>query len=375
MVEGLAEQVLTQAYSPEELEPDMVSGQIDYWLIEWSDGMASNDAAAVEQLGRLCTAGQERIDRHGSLDPRYLNEIILPELGMVMEHVSTEILERHLVPTETEGATLQVTHYTSLAAVTAMLRGLANGQGATLRVYDSSHSNDPDEGNHLVRQLSSNGNHRWLEQGSGVGHAYITSFVLTSDDDKSDMSDDLVFWRTYGRDGKGCSLTVDVRRQLLRKVLYEPDDVEAVRITLLPVLDVVTPLAQADEDCARAISRTIWKRLVGVRYLYKDKAYHHEQEYRVVIPGDSPDIRLAGVRFETCEEGGSIVEVRHYCEISDLDLRELLASNSRLILGPSVNDRYSVRLYFEDLRSQARADDRGLYGFPIQESQIRYRGR
>ena len=39
------------------------------------------------------------------------------------------------------------------------------------------------------------------------------------------MSDELVFWRTYGKDGKGCSLTVDVRRQLLRKVLYEPADV------------------------------------------------------------------------------------------------------------------------------------------------------
>ena len=337
--------------------------------------MASNEAAAVEQLGKLCTGGQDWINRYGSIDPRYLNGVILPELEKVMEHVATEILARHLIPTETETATLRVTHYTSLAAVTSMLRGLANGQGATLRLYDSSHCNDPDEGNHLVRQLSSNGSHRWLEQRSGVGHAYITSFVFASDDDEPNMSDDLVFWRTYGRDGKGCSLTVDVRRQLLRKVLYKPADVEAVRITLLPILDVVTPLAQADEDCAKAISGTIWKRLAGVRYLYKDEAYHHEQEYRVAMPGDSPDIRLDGVRFETYEEGGSIVAVRHYCEIADLGLRKLLASNSKLILGPSVDDRYSVRLYFEDLRRDARVNDPGLHHFPIQESQIRYRGR
>ena len=177
MVERTAEQVLPWAYTPEELKPEMVSGQIDDWLIEWSDGMASNEAAAVEQLGNLCTVGQEWIDRRGSLDPRYLNEMVLPVLDMVMERVSAEILERHLIPTETEDATLQVTHYTSVAAVTSMLRGLANGQGATLRLYDSSHCNDPDEGDHLVRQLSSNGKHRWLEQGSGVGHAYITSFV------------------------------------------------------------------------------------------------------------------------------------------------------------------------------------------------------
>ena len=335
--------------------------------------MTTRKAVAVEQLGNLCTAGQDRINRFGSIDPRYLDGVVLPELDFVMEQASVEIEERHLTTPETEDATLRVTHYTSLAAATSMLRDLAYGQGATLRLYDSSHCNDPDEGAHLVRELTSNVEHRWLEQGSGVGHAYIMSFV--SDKKGRDMSDDLVFWRTYGRDGKGCSMTVDVRRQLLRQVLYEPAEVQAAKMTLLPILDAVTPLARADEDCAKTISGTIWKRLAGVRYLYKDMAYHHEQEYRVAIPGDSPEIRLGGVRFETYEEGGSIVEVRHYCEIADLGLRKLLASNSKLILGPSVNDRYSVRLYFEDLRGQARANDPGIHNFPIQESQIRYRGQ
>ena len=335
--------------------------------------MTTRKAVAVEQLGNLCAAGQDRINRYGSLDPGYFNGLVLPELDMVMEQARVEIEERHLISPETEDATLRVTHYTSLAVATSMLRALAYGQGAALRLYDSSHCNDPDEGAHLVRELISNVEHRWLEQGSGVGHAYIMSFV--SDDNGRDMSDDLVLWRTYGRDGKGCSITVDVRRQLLRQVLYEPAEVQAAKMTLLPILDAVTPLAQANEDCAKTISGTIWKRLAGVRYLYKDMAYHHEQEYRVAMPGDSPNIRLGGVRFETYEEGGSIVEVRHYCEIADLGLRKLLASNSKLILGPSVNDRYSVRLYFEDLRRQARANDPGLYNFPIQESQIRYRGQ
>ena len=334
--------------------------------------MTVNEAADVEQLRRLCAAGQDRIERHGSLDPRYLDGMVLPALDRMMEQLSAEIEKRHLIPTEIEDATLRVTHYTSLAAATSMLQGLAYGRGSTLRLYDSSHSNDPDEGGHLVRDLSSNGKHRWLEQGSGVGHAYITSFVR--DKDGRDMSDDLVFWRTYGGDGTGCSLTVDVRVQLLRRVLYEPADMKAVRRTLLPILDAATPLAQADDHCAKAISETIWKRLARVRYLYKDVAYHHEQEYRVALLEDSPDIRPRGVRFEPYEDSGSIVEVRHYCEIAGLDLRKLLASNSNVVLGPSVRDRYSVRLYFEALKQQARADDPGLRDFPIQESQIRYHG-
>ena len=353
--------------------PQDVSGINDHWPTERNDSMSGSKVVAVGQLQKLCAAGQDQIYRHGSLDPRYFNGLVLPELDMVMEHAYAEIEEPHLISLETVDTTLEVTHYTSLAVATSMLRALAYGQGATLRLYDSSHCNDPDEGAHLVRELTSNVEHRWLEQGSVAGNAYIMSFV--SDGNGRDMSDDLVFWRTYGRDGKGCSITVDVRRQLLRQVLYDPAKVQAAKLTLLPILDAVTPLAQANEDCAKTISETIWKRLAGVRYLYKDEAYHHEQEYRVAIPGDSPDIRLGGVRFETYEEGGSIVEVRHYCEIADLGLRKLLASNSKMILGPSVDDRYSVRLYFEDLRQQARVNDPGLHNFPIQESRIRYRGR
>ena len=330
------------------------------------------DAAAIEQLEKRCAAGRHRLERDGSLDPAYFNELVLAELDPVVGQIATKAAERHRLPTEVEDTTLRATHYTSLAAATSMLRGLAYGQGSTLRLYDSSHCNDPDEGDHLVRELSSNNQHRWLEQGSGVGHAYMTSFV--SDEDEQDMSDDLVFWRTYGKDGKGCSLTVDVPSRLLREVLYEPADVDVIRKPLLPVLGAVTPLAQADEQCAKAISETIWKHLADVRYLYKDLAYHHEREYRVVRVGTEPDIRSGGARFEPHEESGSLVEVRHYCELPDLDLRKLLLSNSRMVLGPSVRDRYSVRLYFENLKRQARAIVPGLHDFPIQESQIRYRG-
>ena len=334
--------------------------------------MTSDEPLTIDYLKKLCAAGLEWVKRYGSANTAYVEQMILPELGTAVRGIRSRIEERHRIPTVAENVTLWVTHYTSLSAVTSMLRELADGQESVLRLYDTSHCNDPDEGNHLVRELSSNNQHRWLEQGSGVGHAYMTSFV--SDEDEQDMSDDLVFWRTYGKDGKGCSLTVDVPSRLLREVLYEPADVDVIRKPLLPVLGAVTPLAQADEQCAKAISETIWKHLADVRYLYKDLAYHHEREYRVVRVGTEPDIRSGGARFEPHEESGSLVEVRHYCELPDLDLRKLLASNSNVILGPSVRDRYSVRLYFEALKRQARADDPGLHDFPIQESQIRYHG-
>ena len=139
------------------------------------------------------------------------------------------------MPPETEEATLRVTHYTSLAAVTSMLRALTEGQEASLRLYDSVHCNDPDEGNYLVRGLSSDSTHRWLARGSAAGHAYITSFV--DGQGKPDMSDDLVFWGPYGKDGSGCSMTLNVSQTLLRKVLYGPANVGVAKKTLKSVLD------------------------------------------------------------------------------------------------------------------------------------------
>ena len=48
-------------------------------------------------------------------------------------------------------------------------------------------------------------------------------------------------------------MTVDVRRQLLRQVLYEPAEVQAAKMTLLPILDAVTPLAQTNEGYAKTM--------------------------------------------------------------------------------------------------------------------------
>ena len=153
--------------------------------------------------------------------------------------------------------------------------------------------------------LSSDAEHRWLAHGSTASHAYITSFVYDeSDESKEDMSDDLVFWRTYGKEGTGCSLTANVSEELLRRVLYGPDAVGNTKTVLLPILNAVTPLARARENFAKAIAETIWKGLEGVTYLYKDEAYHHEKEHRAVIPAESINGEKDRIRFEPSEASG-----------------------------------------------------------------------
>ena len=221
--------------------------------------------------------------------------------------------------------------------------------------------------------MSSLDGYLWLARESSVGHAYITSFVRGQDD--MDMSDNLVFWRTYGNDGKGCSLTVAVRADLLRRVFYRDSDIETTKQMILPVLDAVAPLARADESCARSISGAFWKHLEGVRYLYKDEAYHHENEHRIAIPAASSDIESDRIKFQPYEPDGPVVEVRHYYEIDGLTLGQILSSGSKLMLGPAVKDSYSVCLYLNDLKRRAILQNPALSNFEINVSKIRYISR
>ena len=45
-----------------------------------------------------------------------------------------------------------------------------------------------------------------VEQGLYLGHAYVLSFVPSTCDEKN--NDRIVFWREYGRQGAGCSLSI-----------------------------------------------------------------------------------------------------------------------------------------------------------------------
>ena len=108
--------------------------------------MTSNEASTIEQLRALCAAGLERLKRHGSVNSAYVEGVILKELGNVMEGILSRIEEGHRIVTKAENVTQWVTHYTSLTAATSMLREMAQGQDAVLRLYDTTHCNDPDEG-------------------------------------------------------------------------------------------------------------------------------------------------------------------------------------------------------------------------------------
>ena len=86
--------------------------------------MTSDEASTIDYLKELCTAGLEWLNRHGSANTAYVERMILPELGTAVRGIRSRIEERHRIVTEADNVTVWVTHYTSLSAVTSMLREL-----------------------------------------------------------------------------------------------------------------------------------------------------------------------------------------------------------------------------------------------------------
>ena len=328
---------------------------------------------SLEKIKKAVDAALHRIEKDKTLDLEYIDRYLgkLLENAMRDSGVRNSIEKRHEINSgENNEKTVLAIHYTSIHALVSMIQNVANGNKKdSLRLYDSIHLNDPDEGNYIGRYLPQKYN--WLKR-KEASHAYITSFITYNDE--KDMSDNLVFWRTYGREGKGCSLSLLIPRNRLKKVLYDKDGEDGVRTTielLNPILDSLQPLAEIKSPVAdKILSRlceTVWKSLERFRYLYKSEAYEYEKECRIVVA--EPDITdEEKICFESGDQNDSSEQIRHYYVDEDLATENLLTTGSSITLGPCIYNSYNVKYYLETLLKKA-----GLHGPEIRTSIIPYR--
>ena len=323
----------------------------------------------MEDLQRVVKEGREYFDRHGKLDLGYIDVTVTPVLEDVLQSLCCKIEERHKIDHEI-WKDIDVIHYTSIGNLVSMLQQTKkNKQNASLRLYDSVHFNDPDEGNYFSRNLNLNlpKKYDWLGD-KKESHAYIASFIIPATEKNSD---NLVFWRTYGREGEGCSLKLRIPRARLRKVLYGASKVKCTGQTLRPVLDALYPLVSIrnrpmKQKIQEELAGAIWESLERICYLYKSEAYEHERECRLII--HKSDINKNKIRFEYQEKNNS-PRIRHYCEDEALDVKKMLTSGSSVTLGPCVPYRSDVSNCLEIMR-----DGAGLEYLPeIKTSNISYR--
>ena len=293
----------------------------------------------------------------GGLDAsfeRYASDAIIPTLSAVLKELCKEIEQFHILPDAALGPNQSpeyVIHYTTVATVVTMLQAQATTeQGNSLRLYDSAHFNDPDDGNYLGRHLSQSEQHDWLMPSTRT-HAYVASFMIP-DNDPDLASDNLVFWRTYGREGEGCSLKLRTPTAHVRKVLYTSEELERTEKLLYPVLDALAPLVGTDDSWVKhALREAFWASLGRIRFLYKSPAYQYERECRFVIA--KTEISDDKILFDYRYDGGSSGRLRHYCEDMALNVSKIFGSGSSITIGPCVADREDLKQSLEILKERA----------------------
>jgi len=227
-----------------------------------------------------------------------------------------------------------------------------------LRLYDTVHFNDPDEGNFFVRNLPDKYN--WLRREAEEitrerqECAYVASFILPRED--KDMSDNLVFWREYGKQGEGCSLLLSASGSSFRKVVYGSDSVKQTLKTLDPFLEMLSCFVDRfvkhdrTRHLGKEIARAVWESLEKVRYLYKSSAYEYEEECRFITT--SSEIDQQKISFVEYTDR-SYIDIRHYYNHPTLEIPRLLATDSVITLGPCVPYRENIQHCLEVLLDRA----------------------
>lgn len=199
------------------------------------------------------------------------------------------INEKHLVqPSPEAGTTVQVVHYTSLDAVVNILNAAAQaGDGSEppagyLRLYGSSRSNDPQEGRYLIKEHP---DLKALLVPAQTPFAYLASFVMLDNAGQiDDVADNMQLWRTYGHNGHGCSLTLTVLADKLRKVQYGPEAAQRTCRVLqqsLASIDCAIATMETDnryaaKDMKKCRDEKLTSQLRKIQYLYKSRYYSYE---------------------------------------------------------------------------------------------------
>lgn len=287
------------------------------------------------------------------------------------------------------GRTLKAAHYTATRTVVSLLNQLIQERQrssessrelpadqlvpdepiSVLRLYDAEHLNDPDEGYYLIDQLDS-----LKDIGSGGEfrrpRAYLASFVLDSVD--QDASDDLILWNAYGDRGRGCSVSISVPVNRLRKVVYGREGCRETISLIDSTLSRLVEMIGSDNssDLATKIRdhmmESFLRNIGSISYLYKAEYFEYENEARVIAP--LSDLNAESIKFEVNDGFNESWTIRHYVELPDLSLRSLLVSGSTITVGPGVPYQKDVMYSIETMLRNA-----GMLGTDVKISGLRYR--
>ena len=323
---------------------------------------------------------KKKLDVHLSSE-QYLSaqKLVIEELQKAVEGHRLD-LSKKIPPT--------LTHYTSLETVYSMLKNTQHRISGTegvapddtkgtvakpqrqiwsgLRLYESCSLNDPAEGTYLLNKIKEK--HKWIDNAGPHNNAFICSFVGPGNQgDTIKAGDNLVHWKTYGRDGLGCSISYPIEgyANLYCPVQYGKKSVNNFIKKFKPYLkmgDVICKMLKGNNEGIKEFATKFRDVLDHIRFLYKSKAYRHENECRFI-------------EIEKIESGklnyhfkSSSNYVRAYIEVPELSIDQILMSGSKVCIGPRVVNKEILCANLKNFATQKE-----LYGPTFIPSEISYR--
>ena len=264
-----------------------------------------------------------------------------------------------------------IAHYTSMDVIFSLFNehdqnpNKENG----IRLYDAAGMNDPNEGGNskrIIDYLEKKGyinkeyakNNNYDEKKEKEKH-FICSFV--SGDKK--IGDNLMFWQSYGKDGLGCSIQLDLnlnKKLIINKVFYNFDKLRNKAAEFQNEFESDPKKNNISEENQKKINQLFIKGINKWNFLLKSKKYQHEREVRMVVSEE----RIEKISYDFKKEGPYL---RKYILKEELLTKNILTPESKIIIGPRVKDRKRICDYLEKL-----AEKKGLYKLNIKPSKVKY---
>ena len=258
-------------------------------------------------------------------------------------------------PPFTREESFRLAHYTSLEAIVSMLQTPDGG----LRLSGSDTMNDPDEGRATVGGRTilhwlkdEFGEESWVWKRYSSAHLCCLVGIDRMKNKNFEVGNDLLFWRLYGNECRGVSITIPphranelVKSSVVQRVIYteEPD----IQIDVGGIFKLLKDL---NDLHSRACEAGLWPNicqtvipmcdlLLGQRFLLKRFHYEMEREYRAVAFVTQGDEKAPeDSRFVSRGQHVQFGCVRTYVQIPELSCRSILTTGSRITIGSNVPD-------------------------------------
>lgn len=318
-------------------------------MTERSSGLGDSGVSAlVQEVGALLRTN--RIEEARLTLEERLPNVLLLEMQPLLDRA-----------TPTYGV-----HYTTLTAAASIL------DTGGFRMYNTESFNDPTEGASLDRKAVVDhlrGRYEWLPEpvddsdSTRPGTAYaFCAFPVDTDSEGEQPEDDLVRWRLYGDDGRGCSIKFNVPPGTLSMYTMNYTRIADYRKECLPKsLPSIACLGDRIGEIGRSVAslpvehRARFGSVVmdsvnfflnWYRHLVKDRHYRDEREIRALeIVGNGKRVEYHAERRR----------VRRF--VTGPRIRDCLRSRSLITVGPNVRYPRVVAAYLRRCLAEAGCTD------------------